>query len=146
MIAVNIIACPCCIQGACIETKTDHLSLWQCQTCGYQTNSRMISGSDLVEGYHISLPNLLQDLRKEANSLVWYPSVVNIENVGMVFPDGRSVSDWKWTAVLAVEVPEEERPKFKGATHMMDTANLKQFDRLEFMDALDHINFYKKTQ
>jgi hypothetical protein len=106
----------------------------------------MISGSDLVEGYHISLPNLLQDLRKEANSLVWYPSVVNIENVGMVFPDGRSASDWKWTSVLAVEVPEEERPKFKGATHMMDTANLKQFDRLEFMDALDHINFYKKTQ
>jgi hypothetical protein len=28
----------------------------------------------------------------------------------------------------------------------MDTANLKQFERLEFMDALDHINFYKNTQ
>jgi hypothetical protein len=143
MINTNIISCPCCNDGACIETKTEYITLWSCQTCGYQTNSRMTDGAEHVLKYHSTLPNLMQDLKKEINELVWYPSVVNLEKKGMVFPDGKSIDDWKWTAILAVEVPEEERNQFKGATHKMDMTTSQQFERMEFMEALDYIGFYK---
>lgn len=143
LITSDIINCPCCEKGACIETKTEYVSLWACQTCGYKTHSRMKIGSNTVTDYHLSLPNLIQDLHKEVNGLVWYPSIVNIEEKGMVFPDGTSVDDWVWISAKAVEIPEEERSAFKDAMYKMDMANAKKFDRLNFMDALDYIDFYK---
>ena len=143
LIASDIIDCPCCEKGACIETKTEYISLWACQTCGYKTHSRMKIGSNTVTDYHSTLPNLIQDLHQEVNGLVWYPSIVNIEEKGMVFPDGTSTEDWAWVSAKAVEIPKEERSAFKGAMYKMDMANAKKFDRLNFMDALDHINFYK---
>jgi hypothetical protein len=143
MIETNIIACPCCIEGACLETKTEYVILWSCQTCGYQTNSRMKMGTDNVLKHHSTLPNLMQDLKKEANDLVWYPSVVNMEKKGMVFPDGKNIEEWKWTSVLAEKVPEEEKNNFKGVEYRMNMTTAKQFEPLCFMDALEHIDFYK---
>ncbi len=143
MIDTNLIPCPCCEVGACLETKTEYITLWSCQTCGYHTNSRMKVNSENTLKYHSTLPNLMQDLKKEINELTWYPSVINLEKKGMVFPDGENVENWKWTAILSVEIPEEERNQFKGATHKMDSTTSKQFDCMEFMDALDYIDFYK---
>ena len=144
MIDSIFIDCPCCNKGVCIETKTEYITLWSCQTCGYKSTSRMISGSDIVEKEHVKYPYLIQDLRKEINNLVWYPSIVNIETKGMVFPDGTSKDDWKWASMLFVEVPEEEKYLFKNNTHKSDMSTLKHFDRLAFMDALEYIGFYKK--
>lgn len=143
LIASNIIDCPCCKKGACLETKTDYISLWACQTCGYKTHSRMKINSKTANNYHSTLPNLIQDLRKEVNELVWYPSIVNIEEKGMVFPDGTSVDDWEWVAARSIKIPEEESEVFKGTMYRMDMTNAKKFDRLDFMEALDYIDFYK---
>ena len=143
MIETNIVACFCCLEGACIETKTEYVTLWSCQTCGYQTNSRMKINTDNVLKHHSTLPNLMHDLKKEANDLVWYPSVVNMEKKGMVFPDGKNIEEWKWTAVLAEKVPEEEKNNFKGAEYRMNMTTAKQFEPLCFMDALEYIDFYK---
>ena len=61
----------------------------------------------------------------------------------MVFADGTSKDDWKWTAVNAIEIPKEELEKYpKGQTHRMDMKNGKEYARKDFMDALEHIGFY----
>ena len=62
----------------------------------------------------------------------------------MVFVDGTTKEDWLWSAVLAVEIPKEELEKYpQGQTHRMDMKNAKKFPRKDFMDALEHIGFYK---
>jgi len=144
MIAVDIIKCPCCFEKTCIETKSDHLSLWSCQTCGYQTNSHMKIDSEIVEKQNNSLPNLLKDLRKEINGLVWYLNIVNLEGLGMVFPDGTDITDWKWHAVLSVPVPEEDKPKYKNAEFRTDMSTSKFFDQKQFKEALEYIGMYNQ--
>jgi hypothetical protein len=73
----------------------------------------------------------------------FFPSVVNIPTKGMVFADGSSTSDWKWAAVMAVEITEEEKAKFPpNQTHKMDMKTIQHYDERDFMDALEYIGYY----
>jgi hypothetical protein len=40
------------------------------------------------------------------------PSTVNLPTQGMVFANGLMLKDWKWAAVKAVPVLEEEKEKY----------------------------------
>ena len=64
----------------------------------------------------------------------------------MVFADGTDKRNWKWAAVKAVKVKEEEKlkypiPKKKGQyyEYRMDMTTMKQFEERDFMDALSYI-------
>ena len=63
----------------------------------------------------------------------------------MVFVDGKTTKDWKWSSVNAIKLTEEELSsgKFpKGQEWKMDMANAKLYDQRDFMDALETIGFY----
>jgi hypothetical protein len=61
----------------------------------------------------------------------------------MVFVDGSSTSDWKWAAVMAIEITKEEKAKFpKNQTHKMDMKTIQHYDERDFMDALEYIGYY----
>ena len=63
----------------------------------------------------------------------------------MVFIDGTSKNDWKWSAALAIELTEEEKTSGKypvGQTHKVDMNSIRKFDQKEFMDALETIGFF----
>jgi hypothetical protein len=65
----------------------------------------------------------------------------------MVFLDGTNKKDWKWSAVKAVVIPEEDLDKYpEGQTHKMDMPNGAKYDQKDFMDALEHIGFYQVDQ
>ena len=63
----------------------------------------------------------------------------------MVFVDGTDRSNWKWAAVQAIEITEEDR-KVKqypvDQTHRMDMQNAKSFGQKDFMDAMEYIGFF----
>ena len=64
----------------------------------------------------------------------------------MVFIDGTSTRDWKWKAVKTKAVTEELRKKNNLPLEQeftMDMANAKNFDKKNFMDALEVIGFYE---
>jgi hypothetical protein len=68
------------------------------------------------------------------------PSTINIPDKGMVFINGKSIKDWKWIAVKAIEISEEEKSKFlENNTHKMDMNNAKEFEEKDFMEALSYI-------
>ena len=83
-------------------------------------------------------------MHKADDGRIWLPATITIPEKGMVFVDGTSKEDWKWAAAKAIEIKEENKEKYpEGQTHRMDMKNSKPFERKDFMDALEYIDFYK---
>ena len=108
----------------------------------------LTKGSKLVEDTIETSPELYRDLMfEDKENRVWIPATITLPEKGMVFVDGTGKDDWKWTAVKAVEISEEDR-RLKNypdnQQYRMDMANSKKFDQKDFMDALEVIGFYEQ--
>ena len=64
----------------------------------------------------------------------------------MVFANGSKANNWKWAAVKAIEVKEEEKQKYpipnkkdQYYKHRMDMTTMKMFSERDFMEALSYI-------
>lgn len=137
--------CPHCGGNACYEQQvSEEVSTHFCFGCGFTTSTVMSVGSKPVLDALETSPELYKDLMfTDKNNLVWFPATVSLPEKGMVFLDGTSKENWKWSAVQAVEITEEEKEKYpQGQTHRMDTGNAQMFGQKDFMDALDAINFF----
>ena len=65
----------------------------------------------------------------------------------MIFANGTSGKDWKWAAVKAVPVKEEEKEKFKKKDgtyfeYRMDMTTMKQFEEKDFIEAMDYLDLF----
>jgi len=90
------------------------------------------------------LPELYKELMGEdEKGLIWMPSVVNLPDKGMVFADGANGSNWRWAAVRATLMSEEEKAKFKEKgkeyDYKMDMTTLTHFSERDFIEALSYI-------
>jgi hypothetical protein len=104
----------------------------------------MTEGSELANKTLETSPELYKDVMFiDESKKVWFPSTVTLPGKGMVFLDGTSKENWKWAAIKAIEITEEEKSKFpKDQTHKMDMKSISQFEREDFMEALDSIKFF----
>lgn len=108
--------------------------------CGYTTNELMIDGGELVKETEEVMPELYKDIKFiDDKKQVWYPTVINIQDKGTVFVNGTNKDNWGWAGIKAVETTEEEKQKFKGATHKSDPSTLKTFDKSSFDEACHYI-------
>ena len=95
--------------------------------------------------YKEVLPELYKALEfKDNKGLRWYPTAVTMDDKSMVFAEGTSVEDWKWSSIKSKEVPEADREKFKGETHTADYSTKKEYNEREFMDALEYVGYFDK--
>lgn len=137
--------CPHCGGNACYEQQvTEEVTTSFCFGCGYSTSTLMVEGEELVTKTLEASPELYKDLMfVSEDKKVWFPSTVTLPGKGMVFLDGNSKDSWRWAAVTSVEILEEEKAKFpKGQTTKMDMKNIKHFEKEDFMESLDAINFF----
>ena len=81
----------------------------------------------------------------------WLPSTINLPKQGMVFANGSKPENWKWAAVKATEVKEEEKERYpipnkegEYYEHRMDMTTMKMFDERDFLEALDYIGLFEK--
>jgi hypothetical protein len=144
----KLIICPKCGSDACyVQEVNQDINNYLCYGCGFQSNTLMREGEEIMEEQMEILPELYKDLRYEdKNGQIWFPSTVNLPTQGMVFANGSTTKNWKWAAVKAVEVKEEEKEKYpipnkkgKYYEHRMDMTTMKQFEERDFMDALSYI-------
>ena len=152
----KLTVCPHCGGDACyVQEVTADISIKQCFGCGYSSNSVMLEGTEFYDLQIESLPELHKDLiwKDPETREIWIPQTVNIPNKGMIFANGTSKDNWKWTAVLAVPVTEEEKlegkypvPGKKNESYefRMDMSTKKDFEQRDFIEALDCINMFKK--
>ena len=148
MSADKLDVCPRCGSDACYVTEVNQdISNYFCYGCGFQSNTLMREGEQLTEEQMEILPELYKDLKHEdKNGQIWFPSTINLPKQGMVFANGSSIDNWRWAAVKAVEVKEEEKEKYpipnkegKYYEYRMDMTTMKQFKERDYMDALSYI-------
>jgi len=148
----ELINCSCCNSNACSKnTTTDGAEIYLCWTCGMSTNSELIDGSEFEKQNFESTAELIKDLKQIHNNLAWYPKVINLPEKGMVFPEWNNrVKDWYWAAVKAIPVTEEEKEKYPDPLNpgeyykfKMDTQNIKRYDKMCFMDAVEQIGIFE---
>jgi hypothetical protein len=145
----KIIMCPKSGGDLCYETQvTPEITNWMSLSCGYWTNSLMKEGSDFYNEQMSVLPELYKDLawKDKSTELIWLPQTINEPKQGMVFANGIDTKEWKWSAVKAVPVTEEEKYKYpipkqpgKFYEYRMDMDTIQHFEEREFIDALEYI-------
>ena len=141
----KMITCPHCGGNACYEQQvSEEVTTNFCFGCGFSTSTLMTVNSRLLTETLDTSPSLYKDLMyTDDKNQVWFPATVTIPEKGMVFLDGTSKDSWKWAAVKAVTILEEEKSKFpKDQKYKMDTKNTKFFEQRDFIDALDAIGFF----
>lgn len=139
-----------CYKSQITPDVSNYLSL----SCGFWTNSLMKEGEDFYNSQMETLPELYKDIawKDPDTGLVWLPNTINIPNQGMVFANGTNLQDWKWAAVKAIKIPEEEKqnhpiPGKPGEfmEYRMDMANMKLFEERDYIEALDFIGIFQNN-
>ena len=145
--------CPRCGSDACYEQELGaDYKIHQCNGCGFTTNTLMTEDSKFLDEQLEVLPELYKDLiYVDEGGYNWMPSAVNNPERGMIYADGKTSSNWKWSAVKAIKIDKEKKEKYpipnkKGEyyEYKMDMTTLKQFDERDFIEALDYIGVFKK--
>ena len=126
--------CTRCGSNACYKQEvTKDISIELCYGCGFQSNSLMKKGSKFFKEQLELLPELYKILmdEEEETGKIWMPTTINIKDKGMVFANGTSRDNWKWSGVKAI--PDKE----KG--YKTDMSTIKYFEERDFMEALSYI-------
>tara|TARA_Y100001972_G_scaffold111360_1_gene144012 strand:- start:4487 stop:4951 length:465 start_codon:yes stop_codon:yes gene_type:complete len=140
--------CTRCGSDACYITEVNQdINNYFCYGCGFQSNSLLKEGEKMMEEQMEVLPELYKDLKHEDKTgQVWFPSTINLPKKGMIFANGSTTENWKWAAVKAIKVTEEEKTKYpipgkkgKYYKHRMDMTTMKQFKERDFIEALSYI-------
>jgi|TARA_Y100000389_G_C17463114_1_gene523306 hypothetical protein len=149
----NMITCPRCGSDACYVQEVNHeINNYQCYGCGFITNSLLKKDSKFFEEQIELLPNLYKELMGEDDEgKVWMPSTINLPEKGMIFANGTSSENWKWGAVKAIEVNEENKEKYpipgkKGEfyKYRMDMETIQEFEEKDYIEALDYIGIFNQ--
>jgi hypothetical protein len=138
----NLIQCPHCEGNMCYEYQHKDYNQWMCFNCGYGSTSHMTKDSDFVKLNKETMPELVKDLEFIAeDDLVWYPSVINVPEKGILFPNGSSKDAWGWSVAPLIQIEEEEKSRFpKNQTHKVDLKGMENFPKEMFTHALDMLH------
>ena len=107
----QLVECKRCKGNACYEQYLDeNIVTWLCMGCGFTTSSLLKEGGKVAADLIETSPSLYKDLLyTDDERKVWAPSTLTLPKKGMVFLDGTSKKEWKWAAVQAIEITNEER-------------------------------------
>ena len=137
----RVITCPICgDEHSCFEDVQETFSSFMCFNCGFMSNSNYTDENvDKIE--HTS--RLITELSRfdDEREIHWYPSVVNMGKLGIIFPDG-SPSDWVWKMARVVKIDESEKESYpifgkegEYYTERLDIENAMDFGQYEFLSA-----------
>jgi hypothetical protein len=128
----SLIICPKCGGNACSEMTNGVVTIWICMGCGFTSNNTITDKN--VDEMESTLPELYKALKyKDADGKYWYPNSVMLEDKSMVFAEGKTIEDWKWSAVQAKE-------------GKADMTTKKEYEQNEFMDALEYIGYFANVK
>ena len=133
------IKCPVCKSKAqCFDEYVveDNFHSYLCFKCGYTSNSKFKYGSDELLSSLEASPQLIVELQIAdwERDIVWIPSVLNMGEKGIIFPEGE-VDDYVWKYAKVVDIPEEERAGYDNYDQRLDVENAETFGKYEFIRA-----------
>ena len=141
----RVIVCPNCFDvDRCFEEVQEAYSSYLCFNCGYMSDSRYkVDDFDLIEKLKNS-PKLVQDTKFEdkERGIVWFLSVINMGELGIIFPEGRP-KKYVWKYAKVVDIPEEEQSKYNNYRQRLDVDNAETFSQYNFMRACEQMGITK---
>jgi hypothetical protein len=151
----QLIECPICNnKDRCFEDVLEDkdFSSYLCFGCGFTSNSHYTKEStDRLE--HIQkTADIVRDLEffDESRELYWYPSVINMNTLGIIFPEGTPESfEWKYAKVVPVSDGEQYPVPGKPGEFYdtkLDVENAEVFGQYEFLDACKSMGIAKDTE
>ena len=81
-------------------------------------------------------PKLVREAKFEdkARNIVWFPSVINMGELGMIFPEG-TTDKYVWKYAKIIDIPEEERVNYNNYSQRLDVENAETFKQQNFIGA-----------
>jgi|LauGreDrversion4_2_1035121.scaffolds.fasta_scaffold596570_1 ribosomal protein L37E len=126
----SLIICPRCGSNACHEASNEKFTMWSCFGCGFTSNSTMTD--EHAPTAEETLPELYKALKfKDEKGYHWYPIALTFDDKSMVFAEGTSTTDWKWSAV-------------KSKDGKADMTTKSEFEERDFMEALDYVGYFNQ--
>ena len=72
----------------------------------------------------------------EERELMWFPSVLNMGKLGVIYPDGvQNNWNYKLAEVRKLTELEKKDEKYEGHDSILDVENAKTYGQYEFLDA-----------
>ena len=141
------IKCPVCKSKAqCFDEYVveDNFHSYLCFKCGYTSNSKFTYGSDELLSSLEASPQLIVELQVAdwERDIVWIPSVLNMGEKGIIFPEG-TYEDWSWKYAKVVDIPEEDREKYNGEEKRLDVESANIYGQHEFLKACKDMGIVK---
>jgi hypothetical protein len=133
----------------CVLVETDEhtgLTSYMCMESGFTCHEKLTIDSDYTQKYEETITQLMRDVKHidQERGLVWYPSFIHINGVGMLYTIGNTASDMHWQMAQVVDITGDERLKYpvpgkenEYFTSRLDVENALTFDAMNFENALD---------
>ena len=132
--------CFLCEEKALHVAGTEEAQVMQCINCGYTTTTKFSGTKETNEEFQ-KLGEDMQAWAKEANGLVWIPTIITLP-IGMLYPININ-KEMKWNFAPMVDIPEEERKDYPNGKDgfydkKIDTENSVTYDL--FLEGMNSIN------
>ena len=142
------IICPVCLDNnQCFEEVQETFSSYLCFHCGFMSDSRYEIGSLQLADNLKKSPKLVQDTayNDTERNIVWFPSVINMGELGVIFPEG-TPEDYVWKYAKVIEILEEERDQYNNYDRRLDVDNAETYSRYEFMKACEAMGITREMK
>jgi len=108
------------------------------------SDTRYIIGSlQLIENLKKS-PKLVRESKFDdtERNITWFPSVINMGKLGMIFPEGTS-KKYVWKYAKVIDIPKEEQVNYDNHTQRLDVDGAETFGQYEFLKACELMGITK---
>ena len=150
------VVCPNCGSMRCFESYTEPNTeeSYLCVQCGYMSHSKYLQDSDILNQQLDKSADIIGKLKlyDEDRKIVWLPSVLNMGDRGIIYPEGTDVNDWYWKYAGTKILEEDERkdypiPNKEGEFYkaILDVKNAKTYDKLDFISACKDMGIVQET-
>lgn len=134
------ITCPICFTDTqCFEDTQEKFSSYMCFHCGFTSNSTYKSNTKEFQVANDGATQLMREVSfyDVDRDITWFPSVVNMGNLGVIYPDGTKTNwTYKFAKVRKLTENEQKDPKYENYSEILDVDNASEFGQYEFIDAL----------
>jgi len=98
--------CPHCGKTSVMKEKDVRI----CLTCGFQSLPTYEKDSAVMESIISTAPKIVKELMFYDDKIdrYWVPSILDVNRVGMVFPEGNT-EKWSWVFAPYTAIPTFER-------------------------------------
>ncbi|MBT4208639.1 hypothetical protein HOE22_09900 [Candidatus Woesearchaeota archaeon] len=144
--------CPVCYdRDTCFEDMYENYSSFLCFNCGMLSNTFYTEDNKERAKLLETTSKLVKDLEffDEERQIYWYPSIINMGQMGMIFPEG-SINKWVWKYATVVEVPKNEKESYpvpgkdgEFYTEKLDMEGAIEYGQYEFLQACKDMGFAK---